>query len=161
MPGYLGTHTHPLATSVSQCASAGYRAQGTLFLESGLSESDLIVEDGLQELSQSCHSGLTVTNSSDHTCRVRRGTVMGSTCQATVEVIPGDRYQASATRRVYTEEVGTRRQLLADLLKGQDMALDNTQRQLLASALTDLHGAFCLQEGDWGETVVQYHIVTK
>ena len=32
------------------------------------------------------------------------------------------------------------------------MALDDTQRQLLVSALTDLHGAFCLQEGERGET---------
>ena len=76
-------------------------------------------------------------------------------------MIPGDGYQASATRSVHTEEVGTRRQLLADLLKGQDMALDNTQMQLLVSALTDLYGAFCLQEGEWGETdLVQYHIDT-
>ena len=87
---------------------------------------------------------------------------MGSTCWATVEVIPGDGYQASATRRVHTEEVGTRRQLLADLLKGQDMALDDTQRQLLVSALADLHGAFCLQEGERGETeLVQFHIDTR
>ena len=32
------------------------------------------------------------------------------------------------------------------------MALDDTQRQLLVSALTDLHGAFSLQEGERGET---------
>ena len=86
---------------------------------------------------------------------------MRSTCQATVEVIPGDGYQASATRRVHTEELGTRRQLLADLLKGQDMALDDTQRQLLVSALMDMHGAFRLQEGERGETeLVQFHIDT-
>ena len=86
---------------------------------------------------------------------------MGSTYQATDEVIPGDGYQASSTRRVHTEEVDTRRQLLADLLKGQGMALDDIQRQLLVSALTDLHGAFCLQEGERGETeLVQFHIDT-
>ena len=52
MPDYLGAHTQPLPTSVSQCASAGYRAEGTLFLESGLSESDLIAVDGLLAFSQ-------------------------------------------------------------------------------------------------------------
>ena len=86
---------------------------------------------------------------------------MGSTCQATVEVIPGDGYQASATRRVHTEEVGTRKQLMADLLKGRDMAMDDSQRQFLVSALTDMHGAFCLQEGERGETeLVQFNIDT-
>ena len=47
----------------------GNRAQGTLFLESaGLSESDIIVGDKLLEFSQSGRSGLTITNTSDHTC---------------------------------------------------------------------------------------------
>ena len=86
---------------------------------------------------------------------------MGSTCQVTVEVIPGDGYQASATRRVHTEEVGTRKQLMADLLKGRDMAMDDSQRQFLVSALTDMHGAFCLQEGERGEIeLVQFNIDT-
>ena len=158
------TLVHTLTLLPHQSANVpvqGNGAQGTLFLKSGLSESDLIVEDGLLEFSQSGCSGLTITNTSDHTCRVRRGTVMGSTCQATVEVVPGDGCQASIGR-VHTEEVGTRRQLLADLLKGQDMALDDTQRQLLVSALTDLHGAFCLQEVEWDETgLVQFHIDTR
>lgn len=60
---------------------------------------------------------------------------------------------------VHTEEVGARRQWLADLLKAQDMALYNSQRQLLVCALTDLHGVFCLQEEERGETeLVQFHI---
>ena len=119
--------THSLSCHISQPMCQCRVTEPKVHCSSSLDfQSDLIVEDGLLEVSHSGRSGLTITNTSDHTCRVRRGTVMGSTCQATVEVIPGDGYQASATRRLHTEEVGTRRQLLADLLKGQDMALDNT-----------------------------------
>ena len=141
---------HTLTLLPDQSANVpvqGNRAQGTLFLESELSESDLIVEDGLLEFSQSGRSGLAIANTSDHTCHVRRGTVMGSLMSGDCRGVPSDGYQASVIRRVYTKEVGTRRQLLADLLKGQDMALDDTQRQLLVSTLTDLHGAFaCRRE---------------
>ena len=41
------------------------------------------------------------------------------------------------------------------------MALDESQRKLLVSTLTDMHEAFCLQEGERGETeLVQFHINT-
>ena len=77
-----------------------------------------------------------------------------------VEVIPA-MYQASVTRKVHTVVADTRRQLLSDLPKEQDMALDDTKRQLLVSALTDLYKAFCLQKGQCGEMeLVQFHIDT-
>ena len=64
------TLVHTLTLLPHQSANVpvqGNRAQGTLFLESELSESDLIVEDGLLEFSQSGRSGPTITNTSDCT----------------------------------------------------------------------------------------------
>ena len=98
---------HTLTLLPDQSANVpvqGNRAQGTLFLESGLSESDLIVEDGLLEFSQSGRSGLAIANTSDHTCHVRRGTVMGSSCQATVEV-----FLVMGTKQVLSEGCTLRR----------------------------------------------------
>ena len=140
----------------------GDGARGTLFLKSRLSESDdLIAEDVLLEFSEVGRSGLTITNTSDHTQRVKTGTVMGCACQATVEALPVDGCPASATRQVSTEEADVRRQRLADMLKEQDMALGESQREVLESTLTNLHEAFCLHEGERGETeLVQFHIDT-
>ena len=60
-----------------------------------------------------------------------------------------------------TEEADVRRQRLADMLKEQNMALGESQRKVLESALTNLHEAFCLHEGERGETeLVQFHIDT-
>lgn len=86
---------------------------------------------------------------------------MGCTCQATVEVLHGDGRTASATRQVSTEEVDVRRQRLADMLREQDIALNESQWKVLVSALTNLHEAFCLHEEERGETeLVQFHIDT-
>ena len=125
----------------------------TLFLESRLSESgDLIDEDGLLEFSEVGRSGLTITNTSDHTRQVKTGTVMGCACQVTVEVLHGDGCPVSATKRVSTEEADVRRQRLADMLR-------ESQLKVLESALTNLHEAFCLHERERGETeLVQFHI---
>ena len=86
---------------------------------------------------------------------------MGATCQATIEVLHSEGFEARTTRRVSTEDPDIRKQRLADLLNEQDMALDESQRKLLVSTLTDMHEAFCLQEGERGDTeLVQFHINT-
>ena len=138
------------------------RAQGTQLLESQLSQTgDVIVRDGLLEFTKAGRSGLTITNTSDRTRRVKSGTVMGATCQATIEVLHSEGFEERTTRRVSTEDPDIRKRWLADLLNEQDMALDESQRKLLVSTLTDMHEAFCLQEGERGETeLVQFHINT-
>ena len=101
------TLVHTLTLLPHQSANVpvqGEGARGTLFLESRLSESDdLIVEDGLLEFSEAGRTGLMITNTSDHTQRLKTGTVMGCAYQATAEVLHVDGCPASATRRGWVQ----------------------------------------------------------
>ena len=126
----------------------------------------LQVDDSLVEVPDDGTAKLSITNLSGFTQRLERGMRVGSATPVTVEdcgepVEPSRTFMVSSAPHERTPaRVQMRRQKLEALLEEPD--LPDYKKKTLLNFVTEFHHAFCLEEGERGETdAIQMKIDTR